>query len=188
MVLKLDVSFIKSVTTVYNELYNTGINLVYLGEFTHDITKRFTSLTESDLNRKNEEKGVKKKVYHVMVETLQNLGRHSDDLHDGEGKSVGKGLFMIGQKEESYFIITANKVSRANKEDLESAVNEVNNSTPEELKEMYKKQIKGGELSEKGGAGLGLIDIARKTGQKLEYQFLPLDDDNYFFIFKVEIK
>lgn len=120
-----------------------------------------------------------------MVETLQNLGRHSDESSD-EGGS-GKGLFMIGQKEESYFIITANKVSMENKMDLEQAVNEVNGSSPEELKEMYKKQIRGGELSVKGGAGLGLIDIARKTGKKLEYQFLPLDDENFFFIFKVEV-
>ena len=52
---------------------------------------------------------------------------------------------------------------------------------------MYKRQIKDGRLSEKGGAGLGLIDIARKTGETLNYQFLPLDEDNYFFILKVEI-
>lgn len=186
MKLKLDVNFIKSVTTVFNELHSMGISLVYLGEFTHDITKQFTSFTESNLDKKNEEKNIKKKVYHVMVETLQNLGRHSDDSDVSQGGS-GKGLFMIGQKEESYFIITANKVSVDNKVDLEQAVNEVNRSTPDELKEMYKKQIKGGDLSEKGGAGLGLIDIARKTGKKLEYQFLPLDDENYFFIFKVEI-
>lgn len=185
MKLKLDVNFIKSVTTVFNELHSMGINLVYLGEFTHDITKQFTSFTENNLNQKKEEKNIKKKVYHVMVETLQNLGRHSDESSD-EGGS-GKGLFMIGQKEESYFIITANKVSMENKMDLEQAVNEVNSSSPEELKEMYKKQIRGGELSVKGGAGLGLIDIARKTGKKLEYQFLPLDDENFFFIFKVEV-
>lgn len=186
MKLKLDVSFIKSVTTVFNELHSLGINLVYLGEFTHDITKQFTSFTENNLDRKKEEKNIKKKVYHVMVETLQNLGRHSDET-GMDDKGSGKGLFMIGQKEEAYFIITANKVSMENKIDLEKAVNEVNSSTPEELKEMYKKQIKGGEISNKGGAGLGLIDIARKTGKKLEFQFLPLDDENYFFIFKVEI-
>jgi hypothetical protein len=29
--------------------------------------------------------------------------------------------------------------------------------------------MREGSLSEKGGAGLGLIDIARKTGEKLEY-------------------
>ena len=63
----------------------------------------------------------------------------------------------------------------------------MNNATPEELKEMYKKQIKEGSISKKGGAGLGLIDIARKTGEKLDYQFLQLDDKFLFFILKVEI-
>ena len=52
---------------------------------------------------------------------------------------------------------------------------------------MYKKQIKEGKISEKGGAGLGLIDIARKTEEPLEYQFLQLDQDTFFFILKVEI-
>ena len=67
------------------------------------------------------------------------------------------------------------------------ALNTVNNATLEELKDMYKKQIKEGRISEKGGAGLGLIDIARKTEEPLEYQFLQLDQDSFFFILKVEI-
>ena len=52
---------------------------------------------------------------------------------------------------------------------------------------MYRKQIREGKLSDKGGAGLGLIDIARKIGEPLNYQFLQLDEANYFFILKVEI-
>jgi hypothetical protein len=58
----------------------------------------------------------------------------------------------------------------------------------DDLNALYKKQIREGSLSEKGGAGLGLIDIARKTGRQLDYQFLPLEDsDNYFFLLKVRI-
>lgn len=78
-------------------------------------------------------------------------------------------------------------VAKKHKEPLEKSLITVNNATHDELKEMYKKQIKEGKLSEKGGAGLGLIDIARKTGETLNYQFLQLDDENYFFILKVEI-
>ena len=78
-------------------------------------------------------------------------------------------------------------MAREHKENLESALNTVNNASQEELKEMYKKQIKEGKISEKGGAGLGLIDIARKTEEPLEYQFLQLDQDTFFFILKVEI-
>jgi len=59
---------------------------------------------------------------------------------------------------------------------------EVPRVTKEELKELYKKQMKEGRLSEKGGAGLGFIDIKRKTNKELEYHFLPISDDTSFFL------
>jgi len=63
----------------------------------------------------------------------------------------------------------------------------VNGASKEELKAMYKRQMRDGKLSEKGGAGLGLIDIARKVNEPLNYQFLNLDESHYLFILKVEI-
>lgn len=182
--MQLNVSFIKSVLTLYDELLENGISLVYLGEFNHEITKMFTSMAENEMVR-DEEKSIKKKVYHSMVETLQNMNKHSDEITDD--KNIGKGMFIIGKKEGIYYIITANQVQEENIPGLKEALEEVNSATQEELKIMYKKQLKEGKLSRKGGAGLGLIDIARKTGQKLRYQFLPIEEKRYFFILKVEI-
>ena len=54
--------------------------------------------------------------------------------------------------------------------------------TKRQLTKLYKQQIREGRLSPKGGAGLGFIDIARKTGQKLIYSFLRVDDENSFFV------
>jgi hypothetical protein len=183
--MKLDVELIKSVLTIYDELIDNGIYLVYLGEFNHEITKMFTSMAEDDMERNNEDMLTIRRVYHVMVETLQNLSRHSDELAD-EG-DIGRGMFMIGKKGTSYYIITSNKVSSSKKEALEKALIQINTSSKEELKEMYKKQIKEGRISEKGGAGLGLIDIARKTTGKHDYQFIPFNDGNFMFILNVVI-
>lgn len=183
--MELDVKFIKSVLTVYDEMANNGISLCYLGEFNQEITRMFTSMAEDEMDRKSEERTIRKKVYHVMVETLQNMNKHSDELANDQ--QIGKGLFMIGQKNETYFIITSNRISKEKRPSLEGALIQVNNATREELKEMYKKQIRDGSISERGGAGLGLIDIARKTDEPLDYQFLPFNDDNYFFLLKVEI-
>ena len=44
-----------------------------------------------------------------------------------------------------------------------------------------------GVLTEKGGAGLGLIDIARKSGRKLFYHFVPYDNHRHFFLLVVTI-
>ncbi len=184
--MKLDVSFIKSVVTLYDELKSNGISLVFMGEFNHEITKMFTTMSERELGRKNEQPKTTRKVYHVMVETLQNISKHSDDI-TGIENNIGNGLFMIGNKKNTYYIITSNKVANDKKEDIESALIQVNSLNKEELNELFKKTMKDGKLSDKGGAGLGLIDIARKTGNKLEHNFLPLDEKYSLFILKVEI-
>lgn len=182
----LDVHFIKSVLSLYDELVKNGISLVYLGEFNHDITKMFTSMSEREMERKKEERSVQRKVYHVMVETLQNISRHSDEI-TGIENNIGNGLFLIGQKDNTYFIITSNKISNKKREVIHANLNEVNSLTKDELNQLFKKTIKEGTISEKGGAGLGLIDIARKTSNPLEFQFLPMDEDYSLFVLKVEI-
>jgi len=184
MKMNLTFNFIKSISNIYDEMIENGFSLVYLGEFSHDITKMFTSMAESDMEKNSEERSVQRKVYHVMVETLQNMNKHSDEIKE---RNIGNGLFIIGKKHDTYYVITSNKVASHHKDNLEQAIISVNNASPEELKEMYKKQIREGRLSDKGGAGLGLIDIARKTGETLNYQFLQLEEDAYFFILKVEI-
>lgn len=164
-------------------MIHNGFSMVYLGEFSSEITGMFTAMTESNMAKQSEEKSLKKRVFHVMVEVLQNLNKHSDEL---QGDAAGNGLFIVGKKDDIYYIITSNKVSRERKISLEQAIIQVNNASHEELKQMYLKQIKEGKLSSKGGAGLGLIDIARKTG-KLNYQFIDMDESYFFFILQVEI-
>lgn len=180
----LYVSFLKSVLSLFDEMKDNGISLVYLGEFNHEIIKMFTNMAEETMDMNSEEKAIKKKVYHTMVETLQNMNKHSDEISDSA--NIGKGLFFIGKKDETYYIITSNRITDTKMNMMRKAIDQVNSMNKEELKELYKKQLKEGTISDKGGAGLGLIDIARKTGEKIEYQFLPLDND-WFFIFKVEI-
>jgi hypothetical protein len=182
--MNLTFNFIKSISNIYDEMMENGFSLVYLGDFSHEITKMFTAMAESDMEKHSEERSVQRKVYHVMVETLQNMNKHSDEIKD---RNVGNGLFIIGKKFDTYYVITSNRVAKKHKDKLEQSLISVNNASLEELKEMYKKQIKEGKISDKGGAGLGLIDIARKTGEPLNFQFLQLDDEYYFFILKVEI-
>ena len=42
-------------------------------------------------------------------------------------------------------------------------------------------------MSLKGGGGLGMIDIARKIGQKLHYSFMIIDDKYSFFSLNIKV-
>jgi len=184
--MELNVSFIKSILNLYDEMQSSGIDLVYFGEFSHEITKMFASMADSKMDQNEEERSIKRKLYHVLVETLQNLNKHSDWLSDK--RNIGSGLFVIGKKNDTYYIITSNKVTNEKKVVLEEQMNSIMGATSEDLNDMYKKQLRDGKLSSKGGAGLGLIDIARKAEGNLHHQFLNLDSEGYLFILKAEIK
>ncbi len=179
----IDKNITDTVLTFHEEMMKGGVSLVYLGEFNQEITKMFTSMAQEEMGRKQVGTVTRKRVYHVLVETLQNMTKHSDELTDG---NIGKGLFIVGQKEDAYYILTLNKVSEEKKNFLTKSIELINNASKEELKEMYITQIRDGSLSAKGGAGLGLIDIARKTGNKYRYKFLPVDHD-YHFILQIEV-
>ncbi|MFW5872088.1 MAG: SiaB family protein kinase, partial [bacterium] len=158
------------------------ITLVYEGEITHQITKAFTSLTESNMAKDAEDGSVQKKVFHVMVECLQNISKHANDFGPNDYLFSGRGIFLVSKGEKEYCVTTGNAVDNSRIKDLTSLLEEINALEKDDLKELYKKQMKEGRLSEKGGAGLGFIDIKRKTGKKLIYHFLPINDDTSFFL------
>lgn len=70
---------------------------------------------------------------------------------------------------------------------LKKRLDDINLLSKEELKEYYKAVLNNGEMSLKGGGGLGMIDIARKTGEKLNFNFAPVDDKFSFFSLNIKI-
>jgi hypothetical protein len=174
--------FLEFVYEFYKSMKEHEITLVYEGEITHQITKAFTSLTESNMAKEEENNSVQKKVFHVMVECLQNISKHADDFGTNEYIFSGRGIFLVAKGKDDYTVTTGNAVENSKIQELKKLLEQVNSLDKEELTELYKKQIREGRLSEKGGAGLGFIDIKRKTGKNLDYHFLPINDDASFFL------
>jgi hypothetical protein len=181
-VLKENKSALDFVYDFYLRMKKSNISLAYEGEITHQITKAFTALAESSMQREQDNTSVQKKVFHVMVECLQNISKHAEREFDYYASKDGRGIFLISKDEKEYNITTGNIIKNDKVESLRNFLEKINSMTKEELTALYKQQIREGRLSPKGGAGLGFIDIARKTGQKLIYSFLRIDEENSFFV------
>src|SRR5690554_6840601 len=128
----------------------------------------------------------------VLVECLQNLYHHNEDTNTNKDQDLDSlfsksALLMIAKQDDYYEVKTGNYIDRDKAKSLEQKIIEINKLNKEELREMYKSVLNHGQLSNKGTAGLGLIDIARKSGNKLEYAFLPIDDKFSFFCLNVKI-
>ncbi len=166
----------------YVKMKKNKINLAYEGEITHDITKAFTSLTESNMAKEEDTNSVQKKVFHVMVECLQNISKHAANRNNIITSKDGRGIFMVSKGSTEYNVTTGNVVNNDKIPELQQMLENINSLDKDGLKKLYKQQMREGRLSEKGGAGLGFIDIARKTGQKLIYSFLTINEVKSFFV------
>lgn len=181
-------SFMEFVYRIHQSMVSNKIILVYEGEVNQDITKAFTALTQKNLDEDNVTSlPIKKRVYHVMVECLQNIGKHSDNIESGEPETPGSGIFMVSRSEEGYSVITGNPVANTKIPDITEMLNKVNSMDAEQIKAYYKEKILASRISEKGGAGLGFIDIVKKTGNKIEFHFATINDVTSFFIVKTRI-
>jgi len=162
--------------------------LVYEGDFTQETTKSILSMAERNLDSSGEDSGTKRKVFNVMVEALQNIVKHSSEQGLTAGSLVSKSaIFMISKDDSRYCVMTGNPILRENVAGLSANLNELNGKDKDGLKEMYKEIIKNTQISEKGGAGLGFVDMARKSGEKLEFYFDTMDEKYDFFCLKVKI-
>jgi hypothetical protein len=160
--------------------------LVYQGEFTQESTKSILAMAERNLDTTGEDSSIRRKVFNVMVEALQNIVKHSDELIDGEIRSHAA-IFLIGRDEKRYSIMAGNPIRKNNIGRLNAALEKINALDKDGLKDLYKEIIKNTTISEKGGAGLGFVDMARKSGEKLEYQFPDMNSEYAFFCLKVNV-
>jgi hypothetical protein len=163
----------------------SDILLIYEGKFTPQTTKSLLHLAERNIDSISDDAAVKRKVFNVLVECLQNVVKHGEQLENPTGDQVP--VLMIGREKEQYLIQSGNAMFLNNVKDLKSRIDKINSLDREGLKDLYKKIMRNNAVSEKGGAGLGLVDMARKSGEQLNYDFSKISDTLSYFSLKTTI-
>lgn len=160
------------------------LSYIYRGEFSQDISHFILSLAEKNIGRSGIKARTKKRVFHIMVESIQNITRHQDAP---ETHPELRAIFAIQKKGTIYFVTTGNVIENSKVADLRQKLEKVNSLDEKELTQFYREILSDGKISEKGGAGLGLIEIARKAGNKLLYDFNKITDEFSFFYMHTHI-
>jgi len=170
---------------LFKAMQKDNLNYIYRGLFTAKITDNILALAESNLVKKEDPRALKRKVYNVMVEGLQNITKHQADID--EDVENNNGVFVLKKENFKYFITTGNLIENENIAALTAQIEQVNRLDEDELKAYHRQVLVDGKISSKGGAGLGLIDMARKSGNKLLYAFEKVDDKYSYFYLHTEI-
>ena len=118
--------------------------------------------------------GLYKKLLTLMIEVLENVLKYSDHFEEfSEKYPEYHPEFELNLDEESFILMSRNPVREGDKEAISRKIEKINTSTEEELQKFYRETITNGMFTEKGGAGLGLIEMAKITDHDLRFAFLP---------------
>lgn len=127
---------------------------------------------------------VKKKVYSAMVESLENIYKHQNVIEDNPNSLPGFTLSVDG---DVFYISASNSILNKKADELKVKLDKVNALDKEGLKELYKAIILSGYISPKGGAGLGIVNIAKVTENKIQYSFDKLNDTHSYLTIHITI-
>lgn len=158
-------------------LMEQRLMFVYRGVVTNENSVPLLMLLEKEMETSEFGFVGRKRLFMFVLESLQNVSRHSD----GSPHS-NMSLVVYSKVNGGYTVTTANVVSTENTLELKKRLDEINSLQTREIRSVYRQMLSNSEFSSKGGAGLGLIEMAKKTGNKLDYDFLKLDDQNSYFI------
>ena len=159
-----------------------GLAIVYDGTINQEVVKGIFSSIEKKLDESRENTKTKKQIFHVIVGLLQNISKYSNST------LKGKGSIMVGKNHEKYYVIARNEISHIDIPHLTYILDFVNQQFDvNRLNEFYENKISNGKYDGHGGAGLALLDIVRKSKQKIEYFIEPFDKNNSVFYIKATV-
>lgn len=165
-------------------MQNENIVLTYAGNISQEIVKSMLKYTESKLEHSGVKDLVRKKIFNVMMEMLQNISKHLQRQCEMNENAI----FILGELKDGFYLMTANEIENANIDGLKEKISYINSLNKEELKELYKKTRLNSTISEVGGAGLGFIDMVRKSDNPLEFDFVGRGEKSSYFVLKAIIK
>lgn len=144
------------------------------------LLNKMTSLLE----RHNFGITIRKKVYSAMVESLENIYKHQDVI---KGSNNYQPKFSLILEKDKVDLTCSNSLLKLKIGPLKERLEKVNQLDKAGLKEFYKEVILSGNVTQKGGAGLGIINIAKVTENKLEFTFDDIDEQYTYFTLRITV-
>lgn len=122
-----------------------------------------------------------KRTCNALIECLQNISSHS--AHDENGRMNAFALVSAG--ENSDHIVCGNLVLASEISQIEKRIQSLSELSRSEIRKLFIETLCNVDFNSKGGAGLGLMTIAKKVEGKIGYTLRALD--NYFGYFVIDI-
>ena len=178
----------------YTIMKEYNISVIYNGSLWSEGIEGYAETLKRRLAFDNLPMGASHAVFAVFIEQMNNMLMYSEEREahgrlGDEEKKIPKGLFLLGESDVDYFLQSGNVIKSANVARMKERIDFLNSLDRVQLKSYYIEQLKSVNTNpESKGAGLGLIEIAKRASAPIEYSFIPFSDGLQFFTMLVKLR
>jgi len=170
-------------------VHSDSFELIYESSGSFDYNKINNSM--EDLKQKlilqNLDKPSCKRLFGIIVESLENAYRHSVEQSDQLDKKVNLLIYLL-KYGKNFKLIVGNFVDKGVCIDLQNRFNKILELEKHEIQELCMERMKNGIINKKGGGGLGMLDIALRSEGNVIFKTFPASDKNELFLLEALVK
>ena len=151
----------------------------YQGFFTFKITEKLLCLLEPHLYSVSNKK-MQKKMFYIAVEMIQNIYQYNQTI-DSHEILKNPSNFVIRKVGNSLEIAATNYIRLADKLKLKRLLDKINAMNQATLAQEYEQRLSS-VSDDIPSAKIGIISIARRTKNTLDYKFVDVGGSHYFVL------
>lgn len=174
----------------YQDAKEKNVIFYYCGPIAHASIEGVAQTLRKNLEYEDAGSLTAQSVFSVFIEQMQNILNYSAERVNAVETVENElriGVVVIGHEQNGYFILCGNRIYNSDVQGLRNKLELIRNMNKEELKTLYKERRRMEPDPGSKGAGLGLIEMARKGSEPIEYGFTPVDDNFSFFTIRVVV-
>ncbi len=161
-----------------------GIIFSFSGTISQAIVSSVAETIEQELVSLGTTTKIIHNLFSVLTEQMQNIMSHSrDTIEKGTNIYESSGITLVGydRNKEKYFVSSANVINLSDQSVIATKINKINTMDVEHLKQYYRELRRTGTNTHARGAGLGFLEMAKKSSEPLKYHFREINEEQSFF-------
>lgn len=176
---------LEEIQSIYHDLVlrtlstDSGETLVFshFGDFSQTKVDATIKLIESSIMEAGDKRQTMRRICSVLIEILQNTSLHG--AKDGNGRMHA--YLIVGRSKAGYHIYTGNLLLKSDISRLDGKMKELVTMDKNALRKLYIETLCNEDFTYKGGAGLGLLTIAKRSKDAVKYSISNIDDNFGYF-------
>ena len=173
----------------YNLIKTEKVIFSHYGALDAEMIDMIVQLSDKKLAKSRTPLKIKKKVINILIECLQNSYNYINNYLDNSRHDLltSSPFLIIALNGDGILIYTGNYVTSEVANSLKKRIKELEKMDADKLQNYYIEVLNKEELPTSGGAGLGLVDILRRSKNNVTFELSKMNEDYMLFSLLIKI-